>query len=243
MAQNLSPPPRNTDPELAKWLYSLWQRVLQALTEVGTVLWSDVDTTGSNITDLTYRDHTNLTNLNSTTYYHLTATEYTWVMGLSDSGGTAHALTIDDSGSGAASGVTFDGTVAQTISYNTLGAPKADGTGASGTWDIAISGNAASATMSKNIPTSTTSGTLVAADTGKCVKLSAGITVPASIFTADNAVSLYNNTAGNLTITQGSGLTLRKAGTATTGNLTLAQHGLATIWFISPTEAVLQGAS
>jgi hypothetical protein len=58
----------------------------------------------------------------------------------------ANAATFNNSGSGAASGTTFDGSVARTISYNTVGAPKADGTGASGTWGISISGTAATAT-------------------------------------------------------------------------------------------------
>jgi hypothetical protein len=38
------------------------------------------------------------------------------------SGATTHALTMNNSGSGAASGTTFDGSVARTISYNTVGA-------------------------------------------------------------------------------------------------------------------------
>lgn len=64
---------------------------------------------------------------------------------------TTNPLTMNDSGTGAASGTTFDGSVARTISYNTIGAPKADGTGASGTWGINISGNAATATAATNL--------------------------------------------------------------------------------------------
>jgi hypothetical protein len=58
------------------------------------------------------------------------------------SGSVANSLTINNSGTGSASGVTFNGGSAVTISYNTVGAPKADGTGASGTWGISITGNA-----------------------------------------------------------------------------------------------------
>lgn len=100
----------------------------------------------------------------------------------------------------------------------------------------------ATPSMSKQVPSSSTSGTLVAADTGKCVVITAGITVPASVFSAGDAVSLYNDGATDLTITQGSSLTLRKGGSATTGNLTLAGRGLATIWFKSATEAIMSGA-
>jgi hypothetical protein len=60
-------------------------------------------------------------------------------------GAVANAATFNTSG-GAAPGATFDGSAARTIDYSTVGAPKADGTGASGTWGISISGNAATAT-------------------------------------------------------------------------------------------------
>jgi hypothetical protein len=67
---------------------------------------------------------------------------------LSATGGgtTTNALTMNNSGSGAASGTTFDGSAARTISYNTIGAPSTAGANASGTWGIAITGNAATAT-------------------------------------------------------------------------------------------------
>jgi hypothetical protein len=54
---------------------------------------------------------------------------------------------MDNSGTGATSGTTFDGSVARTISYNTIGAAATSGTNASGTWPISISGVAASATL------------------------------------------------------------------------------------------------
>jgi len=99
----------------------------------------------------------------------------------------------------------------------------------------------AALSSARTVPVSTTISTLVVGDKGKCVSLSAGITVPASVFAAGDVVSVYNNTAGNLTITQASGLTLRQVGTANTGNRTLAQRGMATIWFVSATEAVISG--
>lgn len=57
-------------------------------------------------------------------------------------GSVANALTINNSGSGAASGATYDGSATKTISYNTVGAPSTSGTGATGTWAISITGNA-----------------------------------------------------------------------------------------------------
>ena len=61
-------------------------------------------------------------------------------------GTTTYAATFDNSGTGAASGTTFDGSVARTISYNTLGAPSTTGTNATGTWNIDILGSSGSST-------------------------------------------------------------------------------------------------
>lgn len=60
-------------------------------------------------------------------------------------GSVANAITFNTTG-GASPGQTYNGNATATISYNTVGAPKADGTDATGTWNIAISGNAATAT-------------------------------------------------------------------------------------------------
>ena len=60
-------------------------------------------------------------------------------------GSVANAVTFTNTGGGAA-GTTFNGSTAVTIDYSTVGAPKADGTGASGTWGISISGTATNAT-------------------------------------------------------------------------------------------------
>lgn len=89
--------------------------------------------------------------------------------------------------------------------------------------------------------TGITSGTPTTADRGCLLQVTAGITLPASVLAAGDTFSIYNNSAANITLTQGSGLTLRLGGTATTGNRTLAQRGIATVVFISATEAVIGG--
>jgi len=92
-----------------------------------------------------------------------------------------------------------------------------------------------------NVPVSSTTTTLVAADVGKVVSLSAGITVPASIFSAGDIISLYNNTTGNLTITC-SAVTAKIAGSNTTvTSATLATRGVATVLFIDATNIVITG--
>lgn len=100
-------------------------------------------------------------------------------------GTTTNAVTFAATG-GASPGATFDGSAARTIDYSTIGAAKADGTGASGTWGISISGNAA--TVTNGVYTSRQ----VIAGTG----LSGG-----GDFSADRTVSLANTavTAGSYT--------------------------------------------
>ena len=61
-------------------------------------------------------------------------------------GSVTNSVTFNSSGSGGVSPITYNGSVAQTISYNTIGAPSTTGTNASGTWGIGITGNAATVT-------------------------------------------------------------------------------------------------
>ena len=74
-------------------------------------------------------------------------------------GSVTNSVTFSNTG-GAAVGSTFNGSAARTVDYSTVGAPKADGTGASGTWDINISGTAATATSATTADTATTTANL-----------------------------------------------------------------------------------
>jgi hypothetical protein len=69
-------------------------------------------------------------------------------------GSVTNSVTFNSTG-GASPGTTFNGSVARTIDYSSVGAPKADGTGASGTWSISINGNAATATSATSATTAT----------------------------------------------------------------------------------------
>ena len=89
----------------------------------------------------------------------------------------------------------------------------------------------------------TASYTLVASDVGKHISITTGgVTVPSGAFSVGDAVSIYNNSSSSQTITQGSGVTLRRGGTDGTGNRTLAQRGLATILCVASNEFVITGA-
>ncbi len=82
----------------------------------------------------------------------------------------------------------------------------------------------------RTIPRSTTATTLVAADLAKCVAVSANIAIPASVFAAGDAISIYNDSGSAVDITIAAG-TLRLAGTTSTGTRALAARGIATLWF------------
>jgi hypothetical protein len=119
------------------------------------------------------------------------------------------------------------------------------GAAASATWSN-VSVLDANATVNgvtvgyRSIPRSTTTTTAVVADVGKCIAASANIAIPTSTFAAGDALSIYNDSGSSISIT--STLTnFRLAGTASTGTRTLAARGLATIWFNSPTEAIISG--
>jgi hypothetical protein len=107
-----------------------------------------------------------------------------------------NAATFNNAGTGAASGSTFDGSAALTISYNTIGAPSTTGTGASGSWGINITGSSASCTG--NAATATTAGALT---TGNNYQMnSLGVNTAASgvageIRATNNVTSYYTSDA------------------------------------------------
>ena len=98
----------------------------------------------------------------------------------------------------------------------------------------------------KNIPpvgTKTTSYTLATSDVGEYVQVgsSGSITIPDATFAEGDAVSIFNNTAGDITITC-TITTAYIAGTDTDkATVTLATRGVATVLFISGTVCVITG--
>lgn len=87
----------------------------------------------------------------------------------------------------------------------------------------------------RTLPRTTSALTL-----GCCYVVSAGFTLNTGL-AAGGIYSIYNDSASAITLTQGSGLTLRLAGTTTTGNRTLAPRGMATFWCNSTTEYIMDG--
>jgi hypothetical protein len=83
---------------------------------------------------------------------------------------------------------------------------------------------------------------LSASDVGKHISITTGgVTVNSGIFSPGDAVSIYNNSGSNQTITQGTSVTMYLVGTATTGNRTLAQRGVATVLCVGTDTFVIMG--
>ena len=131
------------------------------------------------------------------------------------SGSVANSLTINNSGTGSASGVTFNGSSAVIISYNTVGAPKADGTGASGTWGISITGNANVANTAITVAGANVTGQVAYAAIANSV---AGANVSGQVANALVAETVYANAQPNIT-SVGTLTTLTVSGNANVGNL------------------------
>lgn len=150
----------------------------------------------------------------------------TGISGFGSNVATALAVNIGSSGA-----VVTNGGALGTPSSGNLSNCTADGTNAVGFRSIPPSG------------TRTTSYTLTTGDVGEYVQVGSGgsIVVPNGVFSEGNAVSIFNNTSGNITITL-SITTAYVAGTNTDrDSLTLATRGVATILFISGTVCVVTG--
>ncbi len=71
--------------------------------------------------------------------------------------------------------------------------------------------------------------TLTTDDVGELINTSSGVTVPSGILNAGDAITIFNSSTSDITITQGSSVTMYLAGSSTTGDRTLSQKGVATV--------------
>ena len=95
----------------------------------------------------------------------------------------------------------------------------------------------------RSIPQNNTTGTytLVVADAAKHVLATGTVTIPNSVFSAGDAVTIINNSGSDITLTASVG-TLYNTADAATGDRTLAGRGMATVIFSSATVAYISGA-
>ena len=97
------------------------------------------------------------------------------------------------------------------------------------------------ATIVRNAQTS--AYVLQATDNGKYIDITTGgvvIDTSTSMTMGQNSV-IFNNSASSQTITQGSGVTLRYAGSASTGNRSLSQYGVATLLCVATNIYLISG--
>jgi hypothetical protein len=89
----------------------------------------------------------------------------------------------------------------------------------------------------------TTDYTLVAADSGKFVVVGSGggVIVPDAVFGVGDAVSVFNNTSGNIFLTMSITTSYLAGVDSDRATLTLATRGVATILFISGTVCTVSG--
>lgn len=83
--------------------------------------------------------------------------------------------------------------------------------------------------------------TLVAADAGKHVSTSAGVIVPASVFSAGDAITIYNNSAATITITCSAVTAYKAALNTTVTSVSLVARGLCTVLFYGSNACVISG--
>tara|TARA_B100000427_G_scaffold57236_1_gene44816 strand:- start:3406 stop:5100 length:1695 start_codon:yes stop_codon:yes gene_type:complete len=86
---------------------------------------------------------------------------------------------------------------------------------------------------------------LAVSDKGQCVHAhgsTTAVTVNINTFAAGDVVSIVNGSSGNIAITQGTSFTLRNTSDSSTGSLTLASFGMATIWFSGHNVGYISGS-
>lgn len=88
----------------------------------------------------------------------------------------------------------------------------------------------------------TSSYSLQITDAGRHISITTGgVTVPSSVFSTGDAITIFNDSSSNQTITQGSGVTLRFSGTTLTGNRTLLPYGVATVLCVNSNVFAIVG--
>ena len=89
----------------------------------------------------------------------------------------------------------------------------------------------------------TSAYTLIATDHGKFISTDSAVTVPPSVFTAGQTVTIYNDSASSFAITKGSGVTMYWVQTAANADRTLSPRGVATILCVGTNTFVITGGT
>jgi hypothetical protein len=85
--------------------------------------------------------------------------------------------------------------------------------------------------------------TLLLTDHGKFISTDSAITVPPSVFTAGQTVTIYNDSASGFAITKGAGVTMYWVQTGADEDRTLSTRGVATILCVATDVFVITGGT
>ena len=162
-----------------------------------------------------------------------------------------HRLSSDDSISLASdSSVTLKHTGSSKLATTSTGVSVTGACAATSVTATSVTATSVTATsvedskgdLRKIVQNSQTSAySLVAADAGKHVSITTGgVTIPASIFAAGDAITIVNDSASDQTITCSAVTTYLANDTSTKTSLTLKARGIATFLFVS--ASVVYGA-
>ena len=143
---------------------------------------------------------------------------------------------------------THVGAVTGNVTGNILTAAQPNITSVGNLTSLNVSGNISDSIGSvRSIPQNGKNAnyTLQSTDNGQMINVTSGnITVPGGVFASPygQTISIFNNQNSSNAVVQGSGVTLRLAGTAATGNRTLARYGVATVICVAANTFVISGA-
>jgi hypothetical protein len=166
--------------------------------------------------------------------------------------GTATLTTVDING-GFLDTITIGSSAPGAGTFTNLAATGTLNVTGSATFTTASAGTGSFTVLSdgggnvRKIPQSgsfkTSSYTLATTDVGDYIGLTAGATVviPNSTFAAGDAISLFNNTSGNINVTCDTTVTYIGGTDSDKATVALATRGVATILFIDGTTSVITG--
>jgi predicted enzyme related to lactoylglutathione lyase len=145
----------------------------------------------------------------------------------------------------AAAGVTLAGTTlaADGTDTNISVTITPKGTGVVTTGSTYSDVNGALRAIPRSGAAKTSSYTLAVTDVGEYIEVGSGgsITIPNATFATGDAISIFNNTAGNITITCTITTAYISGIDADAASVTLATRGICTVLFISGTVCVISG--
>jgi len=146
------------------------------------------------------------------------------------------------------SNITISGsTTANTITANTITATTITTNTITASGDITTSGGNMTDQIGeiRSVPinSKTAPYTLLSTDQGKFISTDSAITVPPSVFTAGQTVTIYNDSASGFAITKGAGVTMYWVQTGADEDRTLSTRGVATILCVATNVFVITGGT